>query len=44
MGKRDETWKQEWIGMPEFVMEDQTSYRKLFIHFRNEEDVQKFAD
>lgn len=30
--------------MPEFVMEDQTSDRKLVVHFRNSEDVQKFAE
>ena len=33
----------EWDGMPEFVMEDQSSKRKVVVHFRNEEDVQKFA-
>jgi hypothetical protein len=44
MKQPDETWKQEWIDMPEFVMEDLTSYRKIFVHFRNEEDVQKFAE
>ncbi len=42
--KINESWKQEWIDMPEFHMEDLSSYRKLFVHFRNEEDVQKFAE
>jgi len=41
MGKDD--WKEEWKDMPEYEMEDLTSKRKLFVHFRNEEDVQKFA-
>ncbi len=44
MGKSNESWKQEWLEMPEFVMDDQTSYRKIFVHFRNEEDVQKFSE
>lgn len=42
--KRDESWKEEWKDMPEFVQEDLTSYRKIFVHFRNDEDVQKFAE
>lgn len=33
----------EWIGMPEFRSEDQTSHRKIIVHFRNDEDVEKFA-
>jgi hypothetical protein len=33
----------EWEGMPEFHQEDLTSKRKIFIHFRNEDDVQEFA-
>lgn len=40
----NEQWKQEWIDMPEFEMENQESYRRLFVHFRNEEDVQRFAE
>lgn len=43
MKKQSDAWKDEWKQMPEFHMEDQSSYRKLFVHFRNEEDVQKFA-
>lgn len=34
----------EWRDMPEFEMEDLTSYRKIYVHFRNEEDIQKFAE
>lgn len=37
-------WKQEWLDMPEFVQEDRSPYRTLYIHFRCEEDVQKFAE
>lgn len=43
MGKRDESWKEEWKDMPEFHQEDLTSKRKIVIHFRNDEDVEEFA-
>lgn len=38
-----ESWKKEWKGMPEFIQEDLTSFRKIVIHFRSEEDVQEFS-
>lgn len=38
-----ESWQKEWRGMPEFVQEDLTSYRKIVIHFRNEKDVDDFS-
>lgn len=44
MPPRNEKWKNEWKNMPEFIQEDQSSYRKIVIHFKNEEDVQKFAE
>jgi len=44
MKKRDETWKKEWKDMPEFIQKDLTSYRKINIHFRNEEDIKIFSD
>jgi hypothetical protein len=34
----------EWVGMPEFKSQDQTSHRKIIVHFRNDEDVEKFAE
>ena len=37
-------WKEHWQDMPEFIQEDLTSKRKIIVHFRNEEDVQKFAE
>jgi|TARA_R110000851_G_scaffold85152_1_gene185259 hypothetical protein len=43
MAKKDESWKTEWIDMPEFHQEDLTSHRKVVIHFRNDEDVEEFA-
>lgn len=37
-------WEKHWVGMPEFVQEDLTSYRKIVIHFSCEEDVKKFSE
>jgi hypothetical protein len=36
-------WQKEWKDMPEFNQQDLTSYRKLIIHFRNEEDIAIFS-
>jgi hypothetical protein len=33
----------EWQGMPEFTQEDQTSHRKVIVHFRSDADVDEFA-
>jgi hypothetical protein len=38
------SWELEWQDMPEFVQEDLTSQRKIVVHFRNDEDVKKFAE
>jgi len=38
------TAQAEWQDMPEFFQEDLTPYRVLNVRFRNEEDVQKFAE
>jgi hypothetical protein len=37
-------WKKEWQDMPEFKQEDLTSFRKIVVHFRNQEDIDKFAE
>jgi hypothetical protein len=36
-------WEKEWEGMPEFTQNDLTSFRKIIVHFRNQEDVEEFA-
>lgn len=36
-------WREHWVGMPEFVQEQQREYAKLIIRFRSEEDLQDFA-
>ena len=42
--KKNEEWKKEWQDMPEFEMEDLSSFRKIIVHFRNQEDIDKFAE
>ena len=42
--KKNEDWKKEWQDMPEYEMEDLSSFRKIVIHFRNQEDIDKFAE
>ena len=37
-------WENEWQDMPEFEMEDLSSFRKIVVHFRNQEDIDKFAE
>lgn len=41
--KKNKPWQEEWTGMPEFVQEDLTSFRKIVVHFKNQEDVDAFA-
>ena len=42
--KKKEEWQEEWQDMPEFEMEDLSSFRKIVVHFRNQEDIDKFAE
>lgn len=34
----------EWEGMPEFVQEDKTAFRTLYVHFGDQEAVEEFMD
>jgi hypothetical protein len=34
----------EWQGMPEFVQEDLSPHRVIYVRFRNDEDVVKFEE
>jgi hypothetical protein len=36
-------WQKEWKDMPEYIQEDLTSFRKIVIHFKSQEDVNAFA-
>ena len=37
-------WEEHWQGMPEYVMEDLTSFKSIVVHFASQEDVNKFAE
>lgn len=39
----DKAWKKHWVGMPEFVQEDNKTYKTIQVHFRNKEDYVEFA-
>lgn len=39
----DESWKEEWKDMPEFVQDKQEPYAKIIFRFDNEESLQDFA-
>ena len=41
--KEEEHWTKEWQDMPEFIQEDLTSFRKIVVHFKNNDDVDKFS-
>lgn len=41
---KDSSWKSEWKDMPEFVQEDTNSYRRIVVHFKNQRDVDRFAE
>jgi hypothetical protein len=39
-----ENWKDQWVGMPEFVQNEQECYAEIIFRFTCEEDLRKFAD
>lgn len=39
-----ETANEEWQGMPEFVQDDLSPHRVIYVRFRNHEDVAKFEE
>lgn len=39
----EKLWKKHWVGMPEFVQEDNPAYKKIIVSFRNKEDYEEFA-
>ncbi len=41
--KDDAEWKKHWVGMPEYVQEDNPAYKKLIVSFRNKDDYEEFA-
>lgn len=42
-GEGEADWKKEWVGMPEFVQEDQEPFEFIKVCFICEEDRKKFA-
>lgn len=38
-----EQWEKEWQNMPEFVQENQSSYKSIIVHFENKKDMNEFA-
>lgn len=36
-------WKNEWVGMPEFVQEDLTPFKTLYVHFETRADMEAFS-
>lgn len=40
----EDFFEKHWQDMPEYNQEDLTSYRKIIVHFRNDEDVEKFSE
>lgn len=43
MPKSDESWRDEWQGMPEFVQEAQKPFSIITVRFATEADLQEFA-
>lgn len=41
--REDKEWKKHWVGMPEFVQEENSAYKRLIINFRTKEDYEEFA-
>ena len=37
-------FENEWKGMPEFVMNPEKPFRTIKLHFKTQEDIQKFSE
>ena len=40
---KNNNWESEWNEMPEFVQDNKMSFRKIIVHFRNNEDINQFS-
>lgn len=38
-----EWWEKDWQDMPEFVQEDQSSYKAIIVHFESKQNMKAFA-
>jgi hypothetical protein len=36
-------WKDEWVGMPDFIQEKKEPYQKIIVRFNSQEEVEEFA-
>ena len=36
-------WEKHWVGMPDFKQENKSTYKTIYVHFRNEEDYKEFS-
>lgn len=44
IGKKfDEPWQEHWVGMPNYVQEDNPPYMKIYVSFRCKEDYAEFS-
>lgn len=41
--KPKETRQDLWVGMPEFVQDENAPFKTIYLHFRNEEDFRDFV-
>jgi hypothetical protein len=39
-----ESWRQEWVGMPEYVQEDLASFKSVSVNFENQGEVDFFSN
>lgn len=37
-------WRKEWVGMPEFIQEQERPYSKIIVRIADEETLQRFAE
>lgn len=39
-----EWWEDDWQDMPEFIQEDQSPFKTIYVHFQNKQDMKSFAE
>jgi hypothetical protein len=42
--KKDNSWKEEWKNMPEFVQEKQKPFSQVIVRFETEKDLEEFSN
>jgi hypothetical protein len=40
----DGTWREHWVGMPEYSSQEIKPYMTILVHFKGEQDYTKFAE